>query len=101
MVFGARRIGFISEIMQMERWVDERYFEPFERVLIEFEQKHGVKLMEMDMTNFKGKRLRGELLVLLRDKAGLKYNEIAEIKIFSDLSFNSLGSIYRNMKNMK
>ena len=45
-----------------------------------------------------GKRLRGELLVYLKEKAGLKYKEIGEIEIFGDLSFVSLRSIYRNMK---
>jgi hypothetical protein len=44
------------------------------------------------------KRLRGELLVQLKDRAGLKYKEIAEMDIFARLSFTSLGSIYRNIK---
>jgi hypothetical protein len=43
-------------------------------------------------------RLREELLVYLKENAGLKYKEIGEFDIFGDLSFVSLRSIYRNMK---
>jgi hypothetical protein len=56
------------------------------------------KIWDIDTTTFKGKRLRGELLVQLKDRAGLKYKEIAEMDIFTRLSFTSLGSIYRNIK---
>jgi hypothetical protein len=45
-----------------------------------------------------GKRQRGELLVLLKDRAGLKYKEIGEFDIFGDLKLGSLREIYRNMK---
>jgi integrase len=49
-----------------------------------------------------GKRLRGELLVLLKDKAGLKYKEISEISVFSNLSFSSLRDLYgRTRKRAK
>jgi len=78
--------------------IDERYFDPVEKVLGEFERMNGVKIWDINTTTFKGKRLRGELLVQLKDRAGLKYKEIAEMDIFSRLSFTSLGSIYRNIK---
>jgi hypothetical protein len=45
------------------------------------------------------KRLRGELLVLLKDKAGLKYREIIEFPIFGDLRHTSLGRLYRDARN--
>ena len=45
-----------------------------------------------------GKRLRAELLVRLRDLAGLKFRGIAELPVFSDLRYLSLAHIYKNHK---
>ena len=78
--------------------IDDRYLEPVEKVVAEFEKMNGVKLMEIDTTSFEGKRLRGGLLIHLKDRAGLKYKEIAEMELFPGLKFTSLGGIYRNMK---
>ena len=80
---------------------DERSFEPAEKVIHEFEIMKGTPIPGIDTGTFKGKHQRGELLVLLKDKAGLKYREIAEFEIFGDLSFASLRSLYRNMKKKK
>lgn len=77
---------------------DERFFEPVEKVLWEFKNIYGVDVDDIDTAAWEGKRLRGELLVKLKDKTGLKYKEIAEMDIFSDLSFNSLRGLYRRTK---
>jgi len=58
----------------------------------------GVKILAIDTRSFEGKRLRGELLNHLKDRAGSKYKEIAEMELFTELKFTSLGAIYRNMK---
>jgi hypothetical protein len=80
---------------------DDRYFEPVEKVLWEFKNIHGVNFEEIETGTWSGKRLRGELLVLLKDKAGLKYKDINEINVFSNLSFSSLRSLYRRAKKAK
>jgi len=67
----------------------------------EFERIKGAPISAIDTGTFKGKHQRCELLVLLKDKSGLKYREIAEFDIFGDLSFASLRSLYRNMKKKK
>ena len=64
----------------------------------EFENIYGVNVEEIETWTWAGKRLRGELLVLLKDKAGLKYKDISKISVFSNLSFTSLGSLYRRTK---
>jgi len=81
--------------------IDDRYFEPEEKVIWEFENKHGLKLEEMDVGCYRGKRLRGELLVLLKDLAGLKYTEIMELPIFRELLVTSLPKLYRDAKRRK
>ncbi len=83
------------------RRIDERNFEPVEKVVWEFERLVGTEIEKVDTKRLEGKRLRGELLVHLKDRAGLKYKEIGEFEIFQDLSFVSLRSIYRNMKQRK
>jgi REP element-mobilizing transposase RayT len=78
---------------------DDFYFDPVEKVIREFEKIKGLKMEKIDITTLEGKRQRGELLVLLKDKGGLTYKEIREIDIFGDLRLNSLRGIYRNMKS--
>lgn len=75
---------------------DDRCFEPLEKIFQEFEKKHKVRIDEIDIRTFKGKRLRAELLVVLKDLGGLKYSDIIKLDLFSDLQLNSLGSIYKN-----
>jgi REP element-mobilizing transposase RayT len=77
------------------------YFDTVEKVLWEFKQKYGIEYDELDITTHKGKRLRGELLILLKDRAGLTYSQISEFSIFSSLKFNSLGHLYRNAHERK
>jgi len=50
----------------------------------------------IDTSHLAGKKLRGELLALLKDYGGLTYKEIKQISIFQKLSLNSLGGIYKN-----
>lgn len=77
---------------------EDRFYEPSEKVIHEFETKHKVKLERIDRSCHAGKRLRGELLVWLHELAGMKYSEIGEIPLFFDLRFQSLGHLYRNAK---
>ena len=77
---------------------DDKYFEPVEKIIMEFENKHKVKINEIDTTTFAGKRLRGKFLYNLRERGGLKYSEIIKMDLFSDMKINSLGSLYKGTK---
>jgi REP element-mobilizing transposase RayT len=76
----------------------EPIFNPVEKVIWEFEQKIGMPIEELDITTHEGKRLRGELLIHLKETAGLKYIEIIEIPPFDNLKLPSLGKLYRDAK---
>ncbi len=78
--------------------IDDRYFEPVKKVIQEFERKHKIKIENIDIDSFTGKRLRGELLVNFKELSGLIYSEIIEFPIFSDLQLSSLGKLYRDAK---
>ncbi|MEI6614233.1 MAG: transposase [Chrysiogenales bacterium] len=80
---------------------DDRYFEPLAKVIYEFEKMIGKKVECLDLTTWHDKKLRGELLVDIREHCGLKYSEIAEIPIFSDIQLGSLGSLYWHSKRRK
>ena len=80
---------------------DDFGFEPVEKIIQEFEISHGVKIDEIDTGKIRGKQLRAELLANLRDATGLKYREIIEIPIFSDLHYLSLAHLYRNHHQRK
>jgi hypothetical protein len=68
-------------------------------VIYEFEKIKGLKIEEINIRTLAGKRQRGELLVLIKDKAGLTYKETnRDVDIFGELKFSSLREIYRNMK---
>ncbi len=78
--------------------IDDRFFEPVEKIFWEFEKKIGIKIEDLDVTNHKGKRLRGELLVRLKDLGGLRYSEITDIPPFDNLKFSSLPRLYKDAK---
>jgi hypothetical protein len=42
-----------------------------------------------------GKKMRAELLVHLKERAGMTYREITQLDFFVDLELNNLGCIYR------
>ena len=77
------------------------YFEPVAKVIQEFERDKGIKIDDINIGKLNGKRLRTELLVLLHDLTGLKYREIIEISIFSDLHYLSMSRLYHNFRNKK
>jgi hypothetical protein len=79
---------------------DDFGFDPEAKVLQEFEKEMGVDIDRLDTKSCMGKKLRAELLVRLRDLAGLKFREIAELPIFADLQYLSLAHIYKNRKRM-
>jgi REP element-mobilizing transposase RayT len=78
--------------------IDDLHFISVQQVYQEFRQIHGENANEMDTDTFGGKRLRAELLVHLKDRAGLTYSEIVKLPEFSDVKLVSLGAIYRNAK---
>ena len=78
--------------------IDDNFFDPVEKVIWEFEHMNDVAIECIDVTTYRGKRLRGELLVYLKEKAGLTYAEINKFDAFSDLKYSSLGAIYRNAR---
>jgi REP element-mobilizing transposase RayT len=78
---------------------DEKYFDPIEKVLSEFERMKEIDIEAIDTGTFEGKRLRGELVVALKERTGLKYREIAELDIFEGLSLISLRTMYKNYRS--
>ena len=86
-----------KESIESKRF-DDKYFEPVQKVFYEFKNMHGIETDEIDITTYIGKRLRGELLVYLKERAGLRYREIIKIPLFGDVQMNSLGRIYKNAK---
>lgn len=80
---------------------DDFGFEPVAKVIQEFERRRGLKIEDINIRNWQGKKLRTELLVLLHDLTGLKYREIIEIPIFSDLKYQSMSRLYQNYHKKK
>lgn len=78
--------------------IDDFHFDPVEKVFREFKNIHQVDADNLDTSTHEGKRLRGSLLVYLKDNAGLKYNEIITFPIFSEVKFHSLGKLYKDAK---
>jgi hypothetical protein len=82
---------------EMKR-IENRFFEPVEKVIWEFEKKIGEEIEDINVNNHAGKRLRGELLVRLKDLCGLTYAEINKIAPFDNLKQGSLGKLYMDAK---
>jgi len=77
---------------------DDYIFGTEEEVIKNFEEEKRVRLKDIKTHTLKGKVLRAELLVLLKDRSGLKYREIIEYPLFHSLKQSSLGQLYKNAK---
>lgn len=87
--------------VNLNKRIEDKYFEPVEKIIYEYEKTIGKKIEAIDTTTIEGKRQRGEFLFLLKDLGGLKYSEIFELPVFSNIRFNSLSKLYRYAKNRK
>jgi len=87
-----RRSG--KESVERRRGQD-KYFEPLEKVIQEFERKYQIKIEGLNVQSYSGKKLRAELLVHLKERTGMTYRGIAQLDLFADLELSSLGCIYR------
>ncbi len=76
----------------------EYELESVEKVIEDFEKNVGSKMEGIDVESRKGRVLRNELLVLLKDRAGLTYSEIIEYPLFQNLKYSSLGQLYKRIK---
>ena len=79
--------------------IDDYIFDSAPEAIKRFEEEKGIKISTIDANTKKGKKLRSELLVILKDKAGLKYTEIMKYPIFKSLKYSSLGQIYKRTKS--
>jgi putative transposase len=95
MAMADRRSG--KESIERRR-VRDKYFEPPEKVLQEFEKEHDIKTVGLNVQTYSGKRMRAELLVHLKERAGMTYREIAKLDLFADLELNSMGCLYRRAR---
>lgn len=92
---GNRRQGNAFEVDSGVRAGDSRQGNPND-VIARFLTEHGLTLDDLRERNWQVSRLRGELLVQLRDECGLKLSEIHRLAPFRHLRRGSLGSIYQN-----
>jgi putative transposase len=94
MKFDRRKMTGQSRRMRRRDYI----FETTEKVVKEFEDKHKISIGDINTSSCIGKRLRSELLVLMKDRAGLSYREIVKFPIFMSLKYSSLGQIYKRAK---
>ncbi|MCK4762690.1 MAG: transposase [Candidatus Aminicenantes bacterium] len=80
------------------RRIDDRFFEPAEKILWEFERKIGFKIEDIDVDTWQGKRMRGELLVRLKDLGGFRYSEISKLPSFENYRLTSMAKLYKDTK---
>jgi len=74
-------------------------FEPPNKVIEVFEEKIGKKIMDLDVNSRKEKDLRLELLVLLKDRAGLNYTKIIKHPLFRNIKYSSMSQMYKRKKS--
>lgn len=93
-----RRSGYESPLT---RRLDDRFFEPVEKVIHEFEKKHGICVDKVNIRTHAGKKLRTELLVHLKDRAGLRYVDMMQMDIFAGLSAGGMACNYLHHKRKR
>jgi len=77
------------------RRIKDYSFKKCEEVIRDFKKINNINLDEVNVSTHVGKRLRGRLLVELKDKAGLTYKEITELPLFKNIKYSSLGQLYK------
>jgi len=82
----------------LNRRKSDKSYDPISKLISEFERKIGLSIEKIATYCHVGKKQRGELLVILRDNAGLSYREIYQFDIFHELKFSSLGRLYGDTK---
>jgi REP element-mobilizing transposase RayT len=88
----------VAEKTTEKRRKEDSYFEPVAKVYWELERTSGVNFKQLDLRTLGGKRLRGKLLVRLKEVAGLTYREIAQLPEFSPIKQNSLAKLYMDAR---
>ena len=68
---------------------------PREQVVQEFENSRGIQINQLNTHTLEGKKMRAELLVLLRMHAGLSFKQISEMDLYSDLQYKSLPMLFK------
>jgi len=85
----------------LRRRKSDYIFESVGEVINKFEQAKGIKMdVLLDVNTVLAKRLRAELLVWLRERAGLRYKEIIKLPIFHSLRYSSLSQLYKRAKKV-
>lgn len=74
-------------------------FASVQAVVRDFVKATGINPNQVDFHSREGQRVRRELLVQLKERAGLTYREIARLKWFQGVKMNSLGKIYGDGKS--
>ena len=85
-----------SEYKQFQR-AEDFEFTPVKQIIQYFEKTNKIKIELINTRTKNGKRLRGELLVLLRDRCNMKYKDIGKLEPFVDIHFSSLRGLYKRM----
>ncbi len=76
-------------------------FEPVDKIISEFEGKYRRQVKDLGKMGRFGKRLRSELLVILKERCGLYYRDIIKFEPFRDLRLWSLAKIYERERAKK
>jgi len=79
----------------------ERVFESVDKIISEFEGKYCVSVKDLSKTGHTDKRLRAELLVMLKERCGLYYRDIIKLMPFRGLKLWSLAKIYQRIKRLQ
>lgn len=77
---------------------EEHDFPPVDKLIRDFEKRRQVRIEKIDPETRVGRRLREELMIMLKDKAGLTYSRIAEYAPFQSLKYSTLGKLYIRAK---
>ena len=82
----------------VKKRIGDYAFKSREEVIREYEGLKGISVEKIDTGTLAGKRQRSELLLKLKDEAGMKYGEILKLPLFRDIKYNSIATLYNRFK---
>ncbi len=86
-----RSFGMIKEKSEFKEML-------INEIISSIEKKYNIKITDIDISSMPGRKLRDELLIMLRDSKQLSYKDIRQIDIFKAIKIETLKTIYYRKK---
>jgi REP element-mobilizing transposase RayT len=88
----------LSETTTEKRRIKDRIIKSSKEIIDKFVKENNINKKELEGRTHFSSKLRGKLLIILRDECGLQLNEIHKLFPYRHLALSSMGRLYKKAK---